>query len=153
MYMDPERSNLLKFVSSQNDHLVKSMTEIEDKKTTDNQISNYKNEQVSWFHYTNRVLLYFYYFLALALTYLLYMKIEITRYTNKNPTTWNLATRRFVNSYKYSKRKKYTNFVIIFNMFILMIFPHVINKIEIVSYNILKYIWTFIMCIEYQYQQ
>ena len=153
MYMDPERSNLLKFVSSQNDHLVKSMTEIEDKKTTDNQISHYKNEQVSWFHYTNRVLLYFYYFLALALTYLLYMKIEITRYTNKNPTTWNLATRRFVNSYKYSKRKKYTNFVIIFNMFILMIFPHVINKIEIVSYNILKYIWTFIMCIEYQYQQ
>ena len=45
--MDSERSNLLKFVSSQNDHLVKSIIEIEDKKTTDNEISNYKNEQVT----------------------------------------------------------------------------------------------------------
>lgn len=89
--MDSERSNLLKFVSSQNDHLVKSINEIEDKKTTDNQISNYKNEQVTWFHDTNRMLLYFYYLLALVLIYLLYMKIE-----GKNPTTWNFQTNQIV---------------------------------------------------------
>jgi hypothetical protein len=148
--MDSERSNLLKFVSSQNDHLVKSIIEIEDKKTTANQISNYKNEQVTWFHHTNRVLLYFYYFLALVLIYLLYIKIEITRYATKNTRTWNFGN---VNPYSYRKKKKFTTIAIILIMFVLFIFPHVINKIEIVSYNILRYIWTFIMCIEYQYQQ
>ena len=152
MYMDSERSNLLKFVSSQNDHLVKSIIEIEDKKTTANQVSNYKNDQVTWFYYTNRVLLYFYYFLALILIYLLYIKVETTKYVTKN-TGWDFTNRKYVNTYSYKKKKKFTNFVIILVTFILFIFPYVIKKIEIVSYNILKYIWTFMMCIEYQYQQ
>ena len=150
MYMD---SNLLKFVSSQNDHLVQSIIDIEDKRTTDNQISIYKNEQVTWFHSANRILLYFYYLLALVLMYLLYMRIETTSYVTRNPTTWNFAIGKYVNTKRYIKKKKYTNFVIIFIMFSVFIFPHVINRIENVLYNILKYIWTFIMCIEYSYQQ
>lgn len=81
MYMDSEYITLIKVVSSQNDNLEKNISEIQDKRTTDNQIVNYKNEQTSWFNNMNRMLLVFYYLLACIFMYQI-MK-EKTSSTNK----------------------------------------------------------------------
>ena len=74
MYMDSEYKTLIKVVSSQNDNLEKRISDIQDKRTTDNQIVNYKNEQTSWFKNMNRTLLGLYYFLALIFMYQLIEK-------------------------------------------------------------------------------
>ena len=120
MYMDSEYITLIKVVSSQNDNLEKNISEIQDKRTTDNQIVNYKNEQTSWFNNMNRMLLVLYYFLALIFMYQLIEK-------------------------KISSTNKYMT------VFFLLVFPFVIGKIELLLYNTMKYIWTFIMCVEYPY--
>ena len=122
MYMDSEYITLIKVVSSQNDNLEKNISEIQDKRTTDNQIVNYKNEQTSWFNNMNRMLLVLYYLLACIFMYQIMKK-------------------------KTSSTNKYTA------IFLLLVFPFVISKIEILLYNTFKYIWTFIMCVEYPYQQ
>lgn len=115
-------TGLLKIVSSQNEHLVKSINEIKDRHTTDNQIAYYKNEQSLWFQNFNKMLLYFYSLLGLIFVYLIYKTKTVL-------TIKCLIT------------------------FTVIVFPLIINKIEILLYNILKYIWTFILCIEYPYQQ
>jgi hypothetical protein len=120
--MDSEYKALIKVVSSQNDNLVKSIVEIQDKRTMDNQIVNYKNVQTSWFNDMNKIMLVLYYFLALIFMYQI-MKKNISS-TNKYITT-----------------------------FLLLVFPFVIGKIEVLLYNLMKYIWTFIMCVEYPYAQ
>jgi hypothetical protein len=120
--MDSEYKALIKVVSSQNDNLVKSIVEIQDKRTMDNQIVNYKNVQTSWFNDMNKIMLVLYYFLALIFMYQI-MKKNISS-TNKYITT-----------------------------FLLLVFPFVIGKIEVLLYNAMKYIWTFIMCVEYPYAQ
>lgn len=74
MYMDSEYITLIKVVSSQNDNLEKNISEIQDKRNTDNQIVNYKNEQTSWFNNMNRILLVLYYFLAFIFMYQLMEK-------------------------------------------------------------------------------
>ena len=121
MYMDSEYITLIKVVSSQNENLEKNISEIQDKRTTDNQIVNYKNEQTSWFNNMNRMLLVLYYLLACIFMYQIMKK-------------------------KTSSTNKYTA------IFLLLVFPFVISKIELLLYNTLKYIWTFIMCVEYPYQ-
>jgi hypothetical protein len=120
--MDSEYKALITIVSSQNDNLVKSISDIQDKRTTDNQIVNYKNEQTSWFNNMNKILLVLYYFLALIFMY---------QMIKKNILSTN----------------KYITF------FLLLVFPFVIGKIELLLYNTMKYIWTFIMCVEYPYQR
>lgn len=75
--MDSEYKALIKVVSSQNDNLVKSVEEIQDKRTTDNQIVNYKNEQTTWFTNMSKMLLVLYYFLALIFMYQLTKKKNI----------------------------------------------------------------------------
>ncbi len=122
MYMDSEYKTLIKVVSSQNDNLEKRISDIQDKRTTDNQIVNYKNEQTSWFKNMNRMLLVLYYFLALISMYQIMGK-------------------------KTSSTNKYMA------VFFLLLFPFVIGKIELLLYNTMIYIWTFIMCVEYPYQQ
>jgi K+-sensing histidine kinase KdpD len=119
--MDSEYKALIKVVSSQNDNLVKSISEIEDKRTMDNQIVNYKNEQTSWFNNMNKILLVLYYFLALIFMYQIMQK-------------------------KTSSNKYIT-------VFLLLVFPFVFDKIELLLYNTMKYIWTFLMCVEYPYQR
>ena len=121
MYMDSEYITLIKVVSSENDNLVKSISDIQDKRTTDNQIVNYKNEQTSWFKNMNRMLLILYYFLVLIMMYQIMIK-------------------------KISSTNKYIA------IFLLMVFPFTISKLELLLYNTMKYIWTFIMCVEYPYQ-
>lgn len=120
--MDSEYKALIKVVSSQNYNLVKSISEIEDKRTTDNQIVNYKNEQTSWFNKMNKIMLVLYYFLAFIFMYQIIQK-------------------------KTSSSNKY---IIVF---LLLVFPFVIDKIEFLLYNTMKYIWTFLMCVEYPYQR
>ena len=120
--MDSEYKALITIVSSQNDNLVKSISDIQDKRTTDNQIVNYKNEQTSWFNNMNKILLVLYYFLALIFMYQMIKK-------------------------NISSTNKYITF------FLLLVFPFVIGKIELLLYNTMKYIWTFIMCVEYPYQR
>jgi hypothetical protein len=120
--MDSEYKALITIVSSQNDNLVKSISDIQDKRTTDNQIVNYKNEQTSWFNNMNKILLVLYYFQALIFMY---------QMIKKNILSTN----------------KYITF------FLLLVFPFVIGKIELLLYNTMKYIWTFIMCVEYPYQR
>jgi hypothetical protein len=72
--MDSEYITLIKVVSSQNDNLERNISEIQDKRNTDNQIVNYKNEQTSWFNTMNKMLLVLYYFLALIFMYQLIEK-------------------------------------------------------------------------------
>ncbi len=122
MYMDSEYKTLIKVVTLQNDNLEKNILDIQDKRNTDNQIVNYKNEQTSWFNNMNRILLVLYYFLVLICMYQIMKK-------------------------KTSSTNKYMT------IFLLLVFPFVIGKIELLLYNTLKYIWTFIMCVEYPYQQ
>ena len=112
----------VKTIDASNDNLVKSISDIQDKRTTDNQIVNYKNEQTSWFNNMNKILLVLYYFLALIFMYQMIKK-------------------------NISSTNKYITF------FLLLVFPFVIGKIELLLYNTMKYIWTFIMCVEYPYQR
>ncbi len=121
--MDTEYKRLIKVVSYQNDNLEKRIKEIEDKRTTDNQIVNYKNVQTEWFNNTNKMLLFLYYFLAIIFMY---------QVITKKTTT---------SSFKY------------ITIFLLILFPFIIGKIELLAYNTIKYIWTFIMCVEYPYHQ
>ena len=120
MYMDSDYKSLIKVVSSQNDNLVKSILDIQDKRTTDNQIVNYKNEQTSWFNDMNKMLLVLYYFLVLIFMY---------QIIKKNISSTN-------------------KYVLIF---FLLVFPFAIGKIELLLYNTMIYIWSFIMCVEYPY--
>ena len=115
-------SELLRNIYSQNEYLEKSINEINDKHTTNNQIAYYRSEQSLWFQWANKMLLYFYYFLVIIFLYILFKQ-------------------------KITTSRKYLATIII------IIFPLIINRIEILTYNMLKYIWTFILCIEYPYQQ
>ena len=102
MYMDSEYRTLIKVVTSQNDNLEKNILDIQDKRNTDNQIVNYKNEQTSWFNNMNRILLVLYYFLVLICMYQIMKK-------------------------KTSSTNKYMT------IFLLLVFPFVIGKIELLQ--------------------
>lgn len=114
-------SELLRMVTSQNEYLEKSINDINDKHTTNNQIAYYRSEQSLWFQSANKKLLYIYYFLAVIFVYLFFKQ-------------------------KMTSPKKYLTATI------LVIFPLVINRFEILMYNMFRYIWTFILCIDYPYQ-
>jgi hypothetical protein len=113
-------TGLLNMVTLQNKKIVKAINEVEDRHTTTNQINNYKNEQSAWFKSMNKMLMYIYYFMALILSYLILINKKISR----------------------------NNKIVI--SITLLVFPFVINPIEMMFYNTLRYIWTFIMCIEYR---
>lgn len=113
-------TGLLNMVTLQNKKIVNAINEIEDKHTTTNQINNYKNEQSMWFKSANKLLMYIYYLIASILSYIILINKKISR----------------------------NNKIII--LVTLSVFPFVINPIEMTLYNTLRYIWTFIMCTEYQ---
>jgi hypothetical protein len=118
--MDYDSTGLLLLVSSENENIENEINKIEDNDTTNNQIISYKNEQSSWFQSVNKILLFVYYLMVLVLMYIILIS---------------------------KKMSIVANIIIIV---LLLTFPFVINSSEIMIYNLLKYIWTFIMCTEYQ---
>jgi hypothetical protein len=109
--------SLFKVVSNENNLLQKNIKYLSDTKSTDDQKSKYENDQIQWFISTNNYLYCVYYFLVILFGVILIMK-------NKNVG--------------YKKKS-------LMLMIPLLIFPFIIIPIELCVYNIIRYIWSFIM--------
>lgn len=108
--------SLFRTVSNENKTIENNIQNLTDVYSTDDQKVNYENDQIEWFIKTNNILYYIYYFLVLLFAIIIIMK-----------------------------NKRYLISIKILMIVSLLIMPFLIGPIEIGIYNIVRYIWSFIM--------
>lgn len=102
-------------VSNENDTLETNVKKLNEYYSTDDQKVNYEELQIQWFNTIKNYLYFTYYTLVLTLAILLIIK-----------------------NTKYTKVYKFTIILC------LVVFPFIIAPIEIIIYNIITYIWSFL---------
>lgn len=107
---------LFNVVFKENNALLNNIQILKDTYSTDGQKSNYESDQIRWFVRTNNILYYVYYFLVILFAVMTF---------KRDPKT----------SFKI-KIAKIIPFIL---------FPFIIGPIENFIFNVIRYIWSFIM--------
>lgn len=120
--MKPSTSNskdyfsLFTAVFNENNSLQNNIQILKDTYSTDDKKFNYENDQMQWFISTNNFLYCVYFFLVMLFAVIIILK-----------------------------NQKYSYKIEIAMITLFIVFPFIVGPIEIFIYNIIRYIWSFIM--------